>query len=64
MGKDDKLENEFDNAKGHAKEAAGHVTGNARLEDEGKADQAEAKVRNAGEHVKDAAREAKDAFKK
>jgi uncharacterized protein YjbJ (UPF0337 family) len=64
MGKDDKLENEFDNAKGRAKEAAGHVTRNPRLEDEGKRDQTKAKVRNAGEHAKDAAREAKDAFKK
>ena len=42
----------FDEIKGKAKEAAGKVTGNERLEDEGKADQVKSDVADA---VKDGA---------
>jgi len=54
MGLDDKTENKFDEAKGHAKEKTGAATGNESLEAEGRGDQAEAKTKQAGEKVKDA----------
>ena len=63
MGIDDKAENEGTDLKGKVKESAGKVTGNERLESEGKADQGEAKVKKAGEHLKDAAKNVKDTFK-
>ena len=56
MGIDDKVKNEATDLQGKAKEGAGKATGNERLEGEGKADQAKAKVKKAGEHVKDAAK--------
>jgi uncharacterized protein YjbJ (UPF0337 family) len=54
MGLDDKLDNAKDKATGEAKEATGKVTDNERLEAEGKADQSEADLKQAGEKVKDA----------
>ena len=54
MGLDDKLENAKDDAAGKAKEATGKVTDNERLEAEGRADQTEADLKQAGEKVKDA----------
>ena len=54
MGLDDKISNTAENAKGKAKEAAGKVTDDERLEAEGKADQAGADLKQAGEKVKDA----------
>ncbi|RAJ31775.1 CsbD-like protein [Kitasatospora sp. SolWspMP-SS2h] len=54
MSAGDKIGNMADKAKGKAKEAAGKVAGNERLEAEGKADQAKGDVKQAGEHVKDA----------
>ncbi len=47
-------------AKGSVKEAAGKVTGDAKLEAEGKADKAAGKVQNAVGGAKDAARDALD----
>jgi uncharacterized protein YjbJ (UPF0337 family) len=44
--------------KGGIKEAAGKVTGDAKLQAEGKADKAEGKVRNAVGGAKDAIRDA------
>jgi uncharacterized protein YjbJ (UPF0337 family) len=64
MGIDDKAENQGTDMKGRAKEAAGSVTGNDDLKNEGRADQAEASAKKAGEKVKDAASDVKDAFKK
>jgi uncharacterized protein YjbJ (UPF0337 family) len=64
MGFDDKAQNKGDDLKGRAKEAAGSITGDDEMKQEGRADQAESSVKQAGEHVKDAARNAKDAFKK
>jgi len=54
MGLTDKLDNSKDDAMGKAKEAAGKATDNERLEAEGRADQAEADVKQAGEKGKDA----------
>jgi uncharacterized protein YjbJ (UPF0337 family) len=44
-------------AKGAVKEAAGKLTGDAKLESEGKADKVAGKVQNAAGGVKDAIRE-------
>ena len=57
MGQADKLNNTKDDMAGKAKEAAGKVTGNERLEAEGKTDQSKADLKQAGEKVKDAARD-------
>ena len=54
MGLTDKLDNTKDDLAGKAKEATGKATDNERLEGEGKADQAESDVKQAGEKVKDA----------
>ncbi len=64
MGFDDKIENKADEAKGKIKEQVGDATDNERLEAEGKADQSEANLNQAGEKVKDAVDDVKDAFKK
>ena len=50
----------FDEIKGKAKEAAGKVTGNERLEDDGKADQVKSDVADA---VKDGANKVVGSFK-
>ena len=50
----------FDEIKGTSKEAAGKVTGNERLEDEGKADQVKSDVADA---VKDGANKVVGSFK-
>ena len=47
-------------AKGAVKEAAGKVTGDTKLEAEGKADKAAGKVQNTVGGVKDTARDALD----
>lgn len=54
MGLDDRIENTAEDLGGKAKEAAGKVTDNERLEAEGKADQIKADLKNAGEDIKDA----------
>lgn len=46
------------NLKGKVKEAAGKVTGDAKLKSEGKADQVAGKVQNAFGGAKDAVRDA------
>ena len=43
----------IDEAKGRVKEAAGAVTGNDQLKDEGKADKAAGKVKDVVDTVKD-----------
>jgi uncharacterized protein YjbJ (UPF0337 family) len=45
-------------AKGAVKEAAGKITGDAKLEGEGKADKVAGKIQNAAGGVKDAIRDA------
>ena len=64
MGIDDKAENNSQDLKGRAKEAAGSITGNDDLKNEGRGDQAEASAKQAGEKVKDAVDDIKGAFKK
>ena len=53
MGADDKARNTAEDLGGKAKEAAGKVTDNERLEAEGPADQVSADVKQAGEKIKD-----------
>ncbi len=48
----------FDKAKGNVKEAAGDLSGNQNLKDEGKVDKAAGSIKNA---VNDAASKVKDA---
>jgi uncharacterized protein YjbJ (UPF0337 family) len=64
MGFDDKVDNKTDDVKGRAKEALGSVTGDDEMKNEGRADQAESSVKQAGEKAKDAVGDLKDAFKK
>jgi uncharacterized protein YjbJ (UPF0337 family) len=64
MGIEDKASNSFKDTKGKVKETAGDATDNKDLENEGKADQVEASVKESVEHLKDAAGNVKDAFKK
>ncbi|MBB6406030.1 CsbD family protein [Arthrobacter sp. AZCC_0090] len=54
MGADDKIQNAGEKIAGKSKEAAGKLTGNERLEAEGKTDQAKSDLKAAGEKVKDA----------
>ncbi len=54
MGIDDKARNAAESAKGKAKEAVGDATDNHDLENEGRADQSKADVKQAGEKLKDA----------
>ncbi|WP_030398498.1 CsbD family protein [Kitasatospora purpeofusca] len=54
MSTGDKIGNIAEKAKGAVKEGAGKMTGNERLEAEGRADQVEGDVKQAGEKVKDA----------
>jgi uncharacterized protein YjbJ (UPF0337 family) len=51
-----KTRNAAQRVKGQVKEAAGAVTGDRRLEAEGRADKTKANLRQAGEKVKDAVR--------
>ena len=55
---DDRVKGSAQNMKGKVKEAAGKVTGDAKLESEGRADQVGGKVRNAVGGVKDSIRDA------
>ncbi len=55
---DDRVKGSAQNMKGKVKEAAGKFTGDAKLESEGKADQAGGKIRNAIGGVKDSIRDA------
>jgi len=52
----DKARNTKQDVKGRMKEAAGAATGNKKLKNKGKADQAKASVKKTGEKVKDAFR--------
>lgn len=54
MGFDDKMENAGRDASGKIKEATGKATDDESLEAEGRMEQSEADVRQAGEKVKDA----------
>jgi uncharacterized protein YjbJ (UPF0337 family) len=54
MGNDDKLANKGEGMLGKAKETLGDATDNKDLQAEGKADQGQADLKQAGEKVKDA----------
>ncbi|MGW9114637.1 CsbD family protein [Microbacterium sp. NPDC055683] len=54
MGLDDKIRHAAEDLGGKAKEAAGKATDDEKLEAEGHADQAKAKLKKAGDDVKDA----------
>jgi uncharacterized protein YjbJ (UPF0337 family) len=54
----DRIEGSANHAKGAIKEAAGKVTGDTKLETEGKVDKAAGKVQNAVGGAKDAIRDA------
>ena len=54
MSGTDKIKNAAEKATGKGKEALGEVTGNEKLKAEGKIDQADANLKQAGENVKDA----------
>jgi uncharacterized protein YjbJ (UPF0337 family) len=64
MGADDKVENAAERMAGRGKEAVGAVTDNEELRDEGRGQQTEADVKDAGDKVKDAADKVGDAFKR
>jgi len=54
MGVEDKAKNTAEKIKGKAKEGAGAATGDEEMRDEGRAEQSESDVKQAGEKVKDA----------
>lgn len=54
----DRIEGAAKQAKGSVKETAGKITGDAKLQGEGKADKVEGKVQNAVGGLKDKVREA------
>lgn len=54
MGLGDDIKHNMEDLKGKTKEAVGDATDNERLQAEGVADQASAKVKKAGDDVKDA----------
>jgi uncharacterized protein YjbJ (UPF0337 family) len=54
MSAEDKAKNTAEQAKGKVKKVAGKVTGNEKLEAEGRGDQAKGNLKQAGEKVKDA----------
>ena len=56
----DRIKGMGDQAKGAIKDAAGKITGDAKLQAEGKADKAKGKLENAVGGAKDALREAAD----
>ncbi len=56
MGIEDKISNKIEQLKGKGKEATGRATDDERLENEGKADQGKANIKQAGEKIKDAAK--------
>jgi len=54
MGVEDKAKNTGEKLKGKAKEATGSATGDEDTRQEGRAEQSEADIKQAGEKVKDA----------
>ena len=53
-----------DKAKGMVKEGAGKVTGDKRMESEGKADRAKGEVKDAAHQAKESAKGVRDSLKK
>lgn len=63
MSAGDKIKNGLDNLTGKAKEAGGKLTGNERLEAEGKADQVQAQAQDKVDDAKNTVAGIKDSFK-
>lgn len=61
MGADDKIQNKAQEWTGKGKEAVGDATGDDELRAEGRADQGESALKQAGEKIKDAGAKVKDA---
>lgn len=61
---DDRIEGSAKNLGGKIKEGFGKLTGDAKLQGEGKADQIEGRAQNAIGGIKDSAREALDGKKR
>lgn len=59
MGLGDKVRNKAQDAGGKIKEGVGDATDNERMEADGRADQREADLKQAGEHVKDVGKDLK-----
>ncbi|HEX6235222.1 MAG TPA: CsbD family protein [Jiangellaceae bacterium] len=57
MGTEDKARNTGEKLKGKAKETGGRVTGNERMEAEGKAEETKADAKQTGEKLKDTFRQ-------
>ncbi len=64
MGIEDKAKNAVEDVAGKVKEGIGRLTDNARLEAEGKVDQAKAAVKKDVEEAKDAVKDAADEFRR
>jgi len=62
MSEIDKAKNAAERVTGNVKEKIGDVTDNESLEAEGRREQGEADLKDAGENVKKAAQNAADAF--
>ena len=60
MGDDDKLEGKLDQAKGRVKNAAGEITGNREMKDEGAIDKLKGKMKEAKGSIKNALDRDKD----
>ena len=58
MGLGDDIKNSAKDATGKVKESVGDLTNNQSLENQGKVDQATAKVQQVGDDLKDAGRDA------
>ncbi len=56
----DRIQGSVEQAKGKAKEVVGKVTGDAKLENEGKAEKTAGKIQNAVGGLKDTVKEAVD----
>lgn len=56
----DRIKGSANQAKGAIKDAAGKITGDAKLQAEGKADKLKGKIQNAAGGIKDSIRENKD----
>lgn len=54
MGIEDKIDNKSEEAAGKVKESAGRASGDERLEAEGRGEQTNANLKQAGEKIKDA----------
>jgi uncharacterized protein YjbJ (UPF0337 family) len=58
----DKAKNAIEDVTGKAKQGYGKATGDKATENEGRTDQAESDLKDAGEKLKDAGKNMKDAF--